>query len=171
MQKIITKKCPRCGSKFEVAQNHSKVYCSRQCMVEYKRDKATAQNRKFTKDTPYLAWSWHYREGRSYEWIGKVMDRTPENVEMAVKKQEEEYKNLDRGQMMKFKIMEAVVADNLRRYRREAGRTQREAAECLNISKGAYLHYESGRRVPKLEYLLELAKFYGVGVEKLIEGA
>lgn len=97
MQKIVTRKCPHCGSEFEVIQNHSRMYCSHECMVEHRRDKAAAQNREFTNDTPYLAWSWHYRDGWSYEKIGKVMDRTPENVKKAIescnKLREEERRN------------------------------------------------------------------------------
>ena len=71
---------------------------------------------------------------------------------------------------MKKKAAGNVIADNLKRCRKEAGYTQEEAARHLGICRSAYTNYETGRREPKVDYLLELAKFYGVRLVRLIEG-
>lgn len=58
--------------------------------------------------------------------------------------------------------------NNLKYFRKKAGKTQKEVAEILGIVQQAYGHYESGRRQVPVENLTKLADLYGVSVDDLL---
>lgn len=58
--------------------------------------------------------------------------------------------------------------NNLKYYRKKAGKTQKEVAEYLGIVQQAYGHYESGRRQIPVENLAKLADYFNVSADDLI---
>ncbi len=56
----------------------------------------------------------------------------------------------------------------LKQLREETGLTQEELAKKLNISRGTYAHYETGKREPNFETLQNLASFFEVSVDYLL---
>lgn len=56
----------------------------------------------------------------------------------------------------------------LKQLREETGLTQEELAKKLNISRGTYAHYETGKREPKFETLQHLATYFNVSVDYLL---
>ena len=66
--------------------------------------------------------------------------------------------------------MVGKIARNLRYLRttRQPGYSQRELAHKLNISRSAYSRYEKGRYIPPLWFLNEVAMFYGVSIDQLV---
>ena len=58
----------------------------------------------------------------------------------------------------------------LKELRKERGLTQEQAAEALFVSSKTVSRWETGATIPDLETLMNLAVFYGVDVQELIEG-
>lgn len=56
----------------------------------------------------------------------------------------------------------------LKQLREETGLTQEELAKKLNISRGTYAHYETGKREPNFETLQSLASYFEVSVDYLL---
>ena len=54
--------------------------------------------------------------------------------------------------------------------RKKAGKTQKDMAEYLGISRQAYANYETDARKPDYETLLKLAEFFNVSVDYLLRG-
>ena len=66
--------------------------------------------------------------------------------------------------------MEQAIGSFLRELRKEKGLTQEELAEQLNVSNKTLSRWETGKRTPDLESLLQLADHFSVSVQELIEG-
>ena len=60
------------------------------------------------------------------------------------------------------------MGNNLKYYRKKAGKTQTQLSEFLGMSLNAYGHYETGRRQITPDKLAKLADLYGVSVDDLI---
>lgn len=60
------------------------------------------------------------------------------------------------------------MAMHLKAARVNAGFTQKQAAEALNISKGTLANYEKYRTKPDIEMSKRIAKLYNVTVDDLI---
>lgn len=58
--------------------------------------------------------------------------------------------------------------NNLKYFRKKAGKTQKEIADLLGIVQQAYGHYESGRRQIPVENLTKLADLYNVSIDDLL---
>lgn len=56
----------------------------------------------------------------------------------------------------------------LREIRVEKGINQQAVAEFLNVKQNTYSQYESGQRQIPIEALIELAKFYDVSVDYIL---
>jgi DNA-binding XRE family transcriptional regulator len=52
--------------------------------------------------------------------------------------------------------------------RRKTGMTQGEMAECLNTSVGSVGRWESGDKLPSVECLVRIAKFFGIPIDDLL---
>lgn len=66
--------------------------------------------------------------------------------------------------------MEVYVMDlgnNIQKYRKEAGLTQKQLAEILNVAVGTIQQYELGKRQPRLEMINRIAGALGIGVRRL----
>lgn len=61
------------------------------------------------------------------------------------------------------------LATKLKRYRLQAGFTQRNVAEVLNISRSTYTYYELGKTSPDPATLNRIAKLLGVSVEEFFD--
>lgn len=61
------------------------------------------------------------------------------------------------------------LGSNIKKYRIEAGLTQRKLAEMLGVAVGTIQQYEAGKREPKFEVLCRIANNLNVPVEYLIK--
>ena len=61
-----------------------------------------------------------------------------------------------------------TIGRNMRRYREQCGRTQKEVAKLLNIDAQYYGEAERGRKRLSLECLTELCSFYRIPLDCLI---
>lgn len=59
------------------------------------------------------------------------------------------------------------LGNNIKKYRKEAGLTQRELAEILDVAVGTIQQYELGKRQPRLEMINRIAGALGIGVRRL----
>lgn len=62
------------------------------------------------------------------------------------------------------------LCTNLRRLREAKGYTQKEIAEQLNTLSQTYSNYETGQRIPSLDFLIDLSEFYHIPLDILICG-
>lgn len=58
----------------------------------------------------------------------------------------------------------------LKELRVEKNLTQEQLAELLGVTNRSVSRWENGNNMPDLSLLMELAKFYGVGVDEILEG-
>ena len=58
----------------------------------------------------------------------------------------------------------------LKQCRKMRNLNQQKVAIDLNISREALSYYENGKRVPSLELLLEMSKYFNVSINYLITG-
>lgn len=58
----------------------------------------------------------------------------------------------------------------LKQLRTEKHVTQQQLAETLGVSNRTISRWETGHNMPDFDLLLELAKYYGVGVEAILNG-
>ena len=61
-----------------------------------------------------------------------------------------------------------TFVDQLKRLRNEAGLSQEQLAERLQLSRPAIGHYETGFRKPDLDTLQCIARFFGVSTDYLL---
>ena len=64
--------------------------------------------------------------------------------------------------------MKTIFAQNLRKYRKICGMTQKALAEELHYSHTAIANYESGRNEPSLSDLCRLSDILGVSTDALL---
>lgn len=64
--------------------------------------------------------------------------------------------------------MKTIFAQNLRKYRKFRGMTQKALAKELHYSHTAIANYESGRNEPSLSDLCHLADVLGVSTDALL---
>lgn len=58
----------------------------------------------------------------------------------------------------------------LKELRRERSLTQEEAAEILGVSNRSVSRWENGVTMPDLDLLIQIAKYYDVGVGEILDG-
>ena len=63
-----------------------------------------------------------------------------------------------------------MLAKQIRTLRINAGMSQSQLAEKLNVSPSAVGMYEQGRRVPAVDMLIEIANLFEVSLDYLITG-
>ena len=61
-----------------------------------------------------------------------------------------------------------MVNLRLKELRESKGKTQKEIAEFLNIQQNTYSQYETGQRQISLGFLVQLAQFYNVSVDYIL---
>ena len=62
------------------------------------------------------------------------------------------------------------MGEFLKRLRKEKGLTQEQLAECFYINPRTVSRWETGRNMPDIDILIELADFYDVDIREIIEG-
>ncbi len=64
--------------------------------------------------------------------------------------------------------MKLMLAENIRKYRKERKMTQEKLAEALGVTVGAVYKWESGLSCPELNLLVEIADFFDTSVDVLL---
>ncbi len=59
------------------------------------------------------------------------------------------------------------IGERLKSLRRKRGLTQKEVSKMAKISVAAVTNYEAGKRIPRDEVKIKLAKIYGSTVEDI----
>lgn len=77
-RKIVT--CCICGRKFETSYSGGVIRCP-----ECSKNKATALERPYTRDTVFLVCKW-FGEGDTVEKIAKLLDRSEDNIRKALER-------------------------------------------------------------------------------------
>ena len=62
------------------------------------------------------------------------------------------------------------IGDFLRKLRHEKELTQIQLADILFVSNKSISRWEKGKGLPDIDILIELARFYGVSLEELLDG-
>ena len=60
--------------------------------------------------------------------------------------------------------------DGLKAIRKAKNLTQQKVALDLNITREALSYYESGKREPSFQLLIQMSKYFGVSIDYLITG-
>lgn len=71
--------------------------------------------------------------------------------------------------MVKRLMNTQLIADYLKRLRREHDLTQEDLAEELHISRQAVSRWETGSALPDSEVLLQLSKLYHLSINEILE--
>lgn len=62
-----------------------------------------------------------------------------------------------------------VLANNLKRLRKQYGKTQQQIADIINTSQSSYAHYENARNLIPLNFLYNLSKIYkDISIDKIL---
>ena len=64
--------------------------------------------------------------------------------------------------------MEMMLAENIRRFRRERSLTQEQLSEVLGVTAGAVYKWEAKLSVPELGLIVEMADFFDTSVDVLL---
>ena len=64
--------------------------------------------------------------------------------------------------------MNMIIGENIRKLRKQKGTTQEALADYLAVTPQAISRWESGAGYPAIEYLPDLAGFFGVSVDELL---
>ena len=64
--------------------------------------------------------------------------------------------------------MEMLLAENIRRFRRERSLTQEQLAEVLGVTPGAVYKWEAKLSIPELDLIMEMADFFDTSVDVLL---
>lgn len=60
------------------------------------------------------------------------------------------------------------LKDALKAERKKQGMTQQQVADHLNMARGAYAQYETGKNLPPVNILAKLADLYKCSVDYLL---
>ena len=64
--------------------------------------------------------------------------------------------------------METMLAENIRKFRKERSLTQEQLAEVLGVTTGAVYKWEAKLSVPELDLIVEMADFFDTSVDVLL---
>ena len=62
-----------------------------------------------------------------------------------------------------------MISERLAFLRGETGKTQDEVADELHMARSTYGSYETGRRMPPLGALIDLARYFGTTTDYLLD--
>ena len=72
-------------------------------------------------------------------------------------------------QIVAYNISEVNNMENLIKLRKQHGKTQKDIAEFLGISRQAYAHYEIDNRQPDFDTLKRLANYFNVSIDYILD--
>lgn len=61
-----------------------------------------------------------------------------------------------------------MLAKQLKKLREANGKSQQEVCNALNIEQSTLANYENGKRIPKIDILINIASYYNVSVDYLL---
>ena len=61
------------------------------------------------------------------------------------------------------------ICERLKEMRKNAGLTQEQAAEKINVSRVTLSHWENGRSLPDIASLISLSDLYNVSLDELVK--
>ncbi len=64
--------------------------------------------------------------------------------------------------------MKNTLKNNLKDLRKKNNIKQKEVAEAINVSERTYGHYETGKREPSIDTLIEIADYFNVPIDLLV---
>lgn len=70
---------------------------------------------------------------------------------------------------MKSEVSKMTIGERIREIRKSKGMTQKQVAEQLGITIGAYSHYENGTRELDVLKVKALSKIFGISGDELID--
>ena len=62
------------------------------------------------------------------------------------------------------------IGQNIKKYRKEKGYTQRELADLIGVSVQAVSKWENNSAVPDLERIVKMSEIFGISIDELIKG-
>lgn len=62
----------------------------------------------------------------------------------------------------------SIFSDNIRLLRGKQGKTQRETADHLDISRSRYISYENARSKPPIDVMIRISKHFHVSIDLLL---
>lgn len=62
-----------------------------------------------------------------------------------------------------------MLGEQLKRLRHQKGLTQQQMGDYLHVTNGTIAMWELNKRLPDVQRLLELSKFFGVTVDYLLD--
>lgn len=68
-----------------------------------------------------------------------------------------------------FKVMNPIKREWLKKARKEEGLTSKQVADIFGISTTHYSDIENGRRNPSIHLCIEIADYFNVPIERLLE--
>ena len=63
-----------------------------------------------------------------------------------------------------------MFANNLKELRKKNNLTQEDLANSLTVSRQAICMWERGERIPKINVLTKIARFFGVSIDHMVNG-
>ncbi len=60
-----------------------------------------------------------------------------------------------------------TIAERLKAERKKHGYTQQQVADALNMARGAYAQYETGKNLPPIDNMIKLADLYKTSLDYL----
>ena len=66
--------------------------------------------------------------------------------------------------------MDIKFCENLKSARKDAGLTQKQVAESLNVVESCYANWEQGRTEPNVSFLRQLSALLNISIDDLING-
>ena len=63
----------------------------------------------------------------------------------------------------------AYIGWNMMYYRRECKLTQQDVADLLGLERSSYTYYETGKTLPSVMLLKELARYYHISMDELLD--
>ena len=63
----------------------------------------------------------------------------------------------------------SFLAERLRQARLQAGYSQQNIADALNVNRATYTYYETGHTTPSIEDLYLLSQLYGRAMEDFLQ--
>lgn len=62
------------------------------------------------------------------------------------------------------------IGQFLKELRKEKGITQEQLAEILGVTNRSISRWENGVNMPDFDFIMEIAKYFNVGIDELLEG-
>ena len=64
--------------------------------------------------------------------------------------------------------MKMMLAENIRKFRKERSLTQEQLSEALGVTAGAVYKWEAKLSIPDLELIVQMADFFDISLDALL---